>query len=88
MYYLVNGFLYLLSLLPMWILYLVSDLAGWLIFRVFGYRTKVVKMNLALAFPEKTEAERAQIARRFYRNFTDTSTSTTLNGCLITKNLY
>ena len=72
MYYLVNGFLYLLSLLPMWILYLVSDLAGWLIFRVFGYRTKVVKMNLALAFPEKTEAERAQIARRFYRNFTDT----------------
>jgi KDO2-lipid IV(A) lauroyltransferase len=28
--------------------------------------------NLEIAFPEKSEKERRTIARRFYRNFTDT----------------
>jgi KDO2-lipid IV(A) lauroyltransferase len=29
-------------------------------------------MNLSIAFPEKTEAERKKIAKKFYRNLTDT----------------
>ena len=61
MYYLVYGLLYLVSLLPMRMLYLVSDLACWLIFGVFGYRIKVVKMNLALALPDKSEEERERV---------------------------
>ena len=71
MYHLVFGILYLLSLLPFRVLYLISDLACFLIFGVAGYRKKVVMENLAYAFPEKTEEERRQIAGRFYRNFVD-----------------
>jgi Kdo2-lipid IVA lauroyltransferase/acyltransferase len=41
------------------------------LYYVIGYRRKVVHGNLAIAFPQKTEAERKRIARRFYRNFTD-----------------
>lgn len=71
MYYLVYGLLYLLSLLPLRVLYVLSDALTALIYYVFGYRKKVVMDNLRIAFPEKTNAERAAIARRFYRNFVD-----------------
>jgi Kdo2-lipid IVA lauroyltransferase/acyltransferase len=40
---------------------------GWLIWAL-GIRRRVVLENLRLAFPEKTEAERREIARRTYRN--------------------
>jgi Kdo2-lipid IVA lauroyltransferase/acyltransferase len=72
MYYLIYGFLYLLSLLPMWILYGISDLLYALIFYVFGYRKTVVLQNLAIAFPDKSQQERVLIAKKFYRNFIDT----------------
>ena len=72
MYYLLFGFLYLLSLLPLRVLYLLSDFAYWIVYHVLGYRKGVVLHNLSIAFPEKTGAEREQIARQFYRNFTDT----------------
>lgn len=72
MYYLIYGFLYLLSLLPMPILYLLADGIHFLVYRVFGYRVKVVMQNLEIAFPEKTIKERKAIARKFYRNLIDT----------------
>lgn len=72
MYYILYGFLYLVSLLPMWLLYGISDGICWLLFKVFGYRRKVVLKNLAIAFPEKSREERLAIARKFERNFTDT----------------
>lgn len=72
LYYLIYGFLYLLSLLPMWVLYLLSDGIHFLIYRVFGYRMGVVMQNLQIAFPEKTVIERKKIARKFYRNLIDT----------------
>ena len=71
MYYLVYGFLYLLSLLPMWMLFGLSDGLAFLLYTGIRYRRAVVTANLRHAFPEKTEAERRRIARRFYRNFTD-----------------
>ncbi|HVK48696.1 MAG TPA: lysophospholipid acyltransferase family protein [Pseudobacter sp.] len=71
MYYLVYGLLYLLSLLPMWVLYLFADGLAALVYHVFGYRKKVVLDNLAIAFPEKTLKEREKIAKQFYRNFVD-----------------
>ena len=71
MYYVVYGFLYLLSLLPLRVLFLLSDVAFVVLYYLVGYRKKVVLSNLAIAFPEKTEADRKGIARRFYRNFTD-----------------
>jgi len=71
MYYVFYGFLYLLSLLPMRILYLLSDAIYGIVFYVAGYRKKVVMDNLRRAFPEKTEEERTRIAKKFYRNFID-----------------
>lgn len=71
MYYLFYGFLYLVSLLPMRVLYFISDAIYGLIYYVLGYRKKVVMSNLAIAFPEKTEAARKKIAKKFYHNFID-----------------
>ncbi len=71
MYHLIYGLLYLVSLLPMKILYVLSDFAYLLLYYVTGYRKKVVNDNLARAFPEKTDEERKRIAKSFYRNFVD-----------------
>ncbi|WP_419800458.1 lysophospholipid acyltransferase family protein [Mucilaginibacter sp.] len=64
-------FLYLLSLLPFWVLYLLSDAVFIILFYVAKYRRKVVQENLRNAFPEKTAAERSQIERQFYRYLGD-----------------
>lgn len=72
MYYVVYGFLYAVSLLPLRVLYLLSDLSFFVIYYITGYRREVVMGNLAIAFPEKSLEERKKIAKQFYLNFTDT----------------
>jgi Kdo2-lipid IVA lauroyltransferase/acyltransferase len=71
MYFIVYPLLYLFSLLPFFILYAISDFLAWLLYAVIKYRKVVVMNNLAIAFPEKTEAERKRIAKKFYQYFTD-----------------
>jgi len=71
MYYVVYGLLWLLSLLPLRILYVLSDGIYGLAFYVFKYRRDVVMKNLLIAFPGKTEKERKTIAKKFYHNFID-----------------
>ncbi len=61
----------LFALLPFWVLYLWADFIGWLAFSVIGYRKAVVIDNLKKSFPEKSDKEIKQIARRFYRNLGD-----------------
>ncbi|OIR05055.1 lipid A biosynthesis lauroyl acyltransferase [mine drainage metagenome] len=72
MYYLVYSIFYLLSLIPWWIMYRISDGIYFLIYYVFGYRKEVVLNNLLIAFPDKTEKERIRIAKDFYHQFVDT----------------
>jgi len=72
MYYIVFSLLYVLSLLPLRLLYLISDAVYGLIYYIIKYRKTVVLHNLAIAFPQKTEPERIRIAKQFYRNFCDT----------------
>ncbi len=72
MYYILYGLLYLLSLLPLSILYLLSDAVFFILYHVAGYRKEVVMQNLTLAFPEKNESDKRAIAKKFYLNFTDT----------------
>jgi len=76
MYYLIYGSLYVFSKLPWFVLYGISDLLAFLTYYVFGYRKKVVLGNLAIAFPDKTVSERKEIAKQFYRNFSDTLAET------------
>ncbi|PTQ96942.1 KDO2-lipid IV(A) lauroyltransferase [Mucilaginibacter yixingensis] len=64
-------FLYLLSLLPFWFLYLLSDVLYFVIYYLTGYRKKVVRENLRNSFPEKTDAERRAIERKFYSYLCD-----------------
>jgi Kdo2-lipid IVA lauroyltransferase/acyltransferase len=71
MYYILFGFFYMLSLLPMRILYIISDGIYGVVYYVIGYRKKVVMQNLEIAFPEKTNAERVKIAKAFYHNLLD-----------------
>ena len=63
--------IWLLSRLPMRVLYLFSDFFYFLIYTVFSYRKKVVLENLRLAFPEKSDEERKIISRKFFSHFTD-----------------
>jgi len=72
MFYIVYGLLYLISLLPFFILHRISDLFFVLAYHLMGYRKKVVMNNLLIAFPEKTEKERLTIAKQFYKNLIDT----------------
>ena len=65
-YYLLLGVWYMLSLLPFWVHYLLSDLLYLLAYKIIGYRKKVVRSNLATSFPEKTQEELLQIEKGFY----------------------
>ena len=71
MYQLIFGLLYIFSLLPMGILYILSDVTAFFLSSVFRYRKEVVLANLKQALPDKTEEERKAIAKKFYYNFTD-----------------
>ena len=70
-YYIILPFIYLLSLLPFPLLYLLSDGLYLLLYYVIGYRKKVVSENLRNAFPEKTPAEIIILQKNFYRYFCD-----------------
>ena len=52
-------------------LYGISDVVYFLIYRVVGYRKKVVFENLHNSFPEKSEEEIKQIAKGFYQHLAD-----------------
>ncbi len=52
-------------------LYRFSDVAAFILFRVFGYRKAVIDENLRKSFPEISEKELREIKRRFYTHFTD-----------------
>ena len=66
MYKLTYVFFYLLSLLPLRLLYGLADFEYLMIYHVIGYRRQIVRNNLATSFPEKSEAERRRIEKEFY----------------------
>ena len=69
---------YLLSLLPLRLHYLFSDVILYpLFYHLVGYRLKVVRENLSGSFPEKSEAERRRIERDFYHFLCDYFVETT-----------
>lgn len=63
--------LWLISKLPFWMLYIISDILFVIIYYIFGYRKKIVYKNLHTSFPEKSEKEIQQIAKQFYRYLPD-----------------
>lgn len=68
---LVYPLLWLVSRLPFKVLYFISDGVYVLLYHLVGYRKKVVRNNLALVFPKKSEKELRQIEKSFYRHLCD-----------------
>ena len=61
----------LFSLLPFGVLYALSDFIFVVLYYLVKYRRGVVRMNLQNSFPEKSEAELAEIERGFYHFLCD-----------------
>lgn len=63
--------LYLLSLLPLPLLYLIADLVYVIIYYIVGYRRKVAYNNIRNSFPEKTEKEIRAIEKKYFHFLAD-----------------
>jgi KDO2-lipid IV(A) lauroyltransferase len=59
------------SVLPFRVLYIISDGFYIIIYRLIGYRTKVVLTNIRNSFPDKSDAEHQAICRKFYHHLCD-----------------
>lgn len=70
-YILVYPIVWLFSILPFKVLYIISDGVYALIYYVIGYRKKVVLNNLNLAFPENSLKENIKLSKQFYHHFVD-----------------
>ncbi|MBO5824899.1 MAG: acetyltransferase, partial [Prevotella sp.] len=66
LYYIIYPLFYLVSLLPLRVLYVISDFEYLIIYHLVGYRKKVVRKNLKSSFPDKSEAELKKIEQQFY----------------------
>jgi KDO2-lipid IV(A) lauroyltransferase len=70
-YILVYPILWIVSMLPFRLLYLISDGVYLLLYHIIGYRKKVVTENLKLVFPDKSDAEIFRIRKKFYKHLCD-----------------
>ena len=71
LYYVIYSLWFLLSLLPLRIHYMLSDLLYLIIYRLIHYRVAVVRKNIQESFPEKDADEQLAIERGFYHWFCD-----------------
>ncbi|NVO04155.1 MAG: lysophospholipid acyltransferase family protein [Bacteroidetes bacterium] len=69
--YFLISLIWFFSLLPFKILYFFSDFLYLLIYYVFGYRKKEVKVNLVNSFPNKSAEELKKIEKKYYHNLCD-----------------
>ena len=71
LYYLLLTLLRAMSIWPLRVLYAFSSVLYVLVYKVIGYRRKLVRRNLHDSFPDKSEQELLSIEKRFYRFFCD-----------------
>lgn len=57
--------------MPMWYLYALGGFLYFFLYRVFGFRKKVVVNNLKNSFPDKSEQEIKKITKQFYWHMTN-----------------
>ena len=70
-YILVFPIIWIISRLPMRLLYAFSDFLFLLVYHIVGYRKKVVFSNLKLAFPNKSEEELKKLTKQALHHFCD-----------------
>ena len=61
LYVLFLFFIGLFAIMPFWMIYGFSNFAYFILYKVFGYRKKVVFRNLEKAFPDNSETEQLDI---------------------------
>lgn len=71
-YYIFYGINWVITLLPLPVLYLISDFIFIFLYYFPGYRKKVVRTNLVNSFPEKNINEIKAIEKKFYHYLCDT----------------
>lgn len=71
LYYIIYTILWLHALLPLRILYILSDIFYVFVYHIAKYRLKVVRRNLKASFPTKSAEELLKIEKEFYHNFSD-----------------
>ncbi len=69
--FLYNIFTWLLSKLPLPLIYFFSDILYVILYKTFGYRKKVVQENLSNSFPEKSAKELRAVEQRFFHHLCD-----------------
>lgn len=70
-YYLSLPFIYFFSILPLSVLYKISDFLFYVNYNFIKYRRNVVQTNLTNSFPNKAEAELKGIEKSFFKILTD-----------------
>lgn len=78
-YYLALPLLYLVSIMPFRVLYILSDVLYVVLYHFIGYRKGVVFANLRNSFPGKTEAEVQQLGKKYYHYLCDLTLETLKN---------
>jgi Kdo2-lipid IVA lauroyltransferase/acyltransferase len=70
-FYIFYGINWIITLLPLRILYMASDILYLFLYYFPSYRRKIVADNLRNSFPEKSEKEIVLIGKKFYRHLAD-----------------
>jgi len=71
MFYILYAFIWIITWLPLRVLYIISDIFFPVVYYIVGYRKNVVRLNLTKSFPDKTVKERRTIERRYYHFLCD-----------------
>ena len=65
------GLVFIISFLPLRVLYAISDVFYVLLISFFPYRKKVIERNLKSSFPELSILQLKRLRNHFYRHFSD-----------------
>ena len=83
----IYGVWYALSLLPLWVHYVFSDILYVLTAFVLRYRRRVIWKNLTSSYPDKSEKELKKLQRQVYRHMCDLVAETVKYTTISRKNL-
>lgn len=70
-YYIFYSLNWIMTLLPLRVIYIFSDIMFLFLYYFPGYRRKIVDTNLRNSFPEKSQEELRIIARKYYHHLCD-----------------
>jgi KDO2-lipid IV(A) lauroyltransferase len=68
LFYIIN---WIITLLPLRVLYIFSDMLFLILYYFPSYRRKIVAANLRNSFPDKTKQELEVIEKKYYKHLAD-----------------